>query len=306
MKILKITGFIVLILAIVVIAILGFRLLNGPEDAWICQNGQWVKRGNPSAPRPTAACGQATDGITSTSTWQAEIEVFTPQSGQIIKSPLTVAGQVRGNWFFEASFPIKLADNQGLEVAASYAQSIGNWMTEDFVPYSGELKFQVDATTTGQLILKNDNLSGLPQYDKEIMIPVLISPAPAFTVKAFFSNANLDPEFSCNRAFPVTRSTAKTEAVARAALEQLLSGPSELEKKLGFITSINAGVKIQKLTIENGTAKVDFDEAMEKGIGGSCRVSAIRAQITETLKQSPTVNNVIISVNGRTEDILQP
>jgi len=35
-------------------------------------------------------------------------------------------------------------------------------------------------------------------------------------------------------------------------------------------------------------------------------VTAIRAQITETLKQFPTVENVVISIDGRTEDILQP
>jgi len=35
-------------------------------------------------------------------------------------------------------------------------------------------------------------------------------------------------------------------------------------------------------------------------------VAAIRAQIRETLKQFPTVDEVIISIDGRTEDILQP
>jgi spore germination protein GerM len=65
-------------------------------------------------------------------------------------------------------------------------------------------------------------------------------------------------------------------------------------------------VRIQSLTIENGVAKVDFDEQLEFQVGGSCRVVAIRVQIIETLKQFPTVNSVIISINGRTEYILQP
>ena len=34
--------------------------------------------------------------------------------------------------------------------------------------------------------------------------------------------------------------------------------------------------------------------------------AAIRVQITETLEQFPTVDSVIISIDGRTEDILQP
>ena len=74
----------------------------------------------------------------------------------------------------------------------------------------------------------------------------------------------------------------------------------------GFVSNINLGTRVQKLTIENGVVKVDFDEQLEFQVGGSCRVAAIRAQITETLKQFPTVDSVIISINGRTEDILQP
>jgi len=125
-------------------------------------------------------------------------------------------------------------------------------------------------------------------------------------VKVYFNNNKLDPEFSCNKVFPVEREITKTQAVARAALEELLKGSSEKEKVEGFFTSINPGVKIQSLVIENGTVKVDFDEQLEFQVGGSCRVAAIRAQITQTLKQFPTVNSVIISIDGRTEDILQP
>ena len=125
-------------------------------------------------------------------------------------------------------------------------------------------------------------------------------------VEVFFNNDRLDPEFSCNKVFPVEREIPKTQAVARAALEELLKGSTEVEKEQGFFTSINPGVKIQKLVIEEGIAKVEFDEQLEFQVGGSCRVAAIRAQITQTLKQFPTVQSVIISIDGRTEDILQP
>jgi len=126
------------------------------------------------------------------------------------------------------------------------------------------------------------------------------------TIRVFFNNSKFDPEFSCNKVSPVERKVPKTKAIARAALEELLKGPTNPEKEAGFFTSINPGVKIQKLTIENGVAKVDFDEQLEFQVGGSCRVAAIRAQITETLKQFPSVTSIIISIDGRTEDILQP
>lgn len=125
-------------------------------------------------------------------------------------------------------------------------------------------------------------------------------------VKVYFNNSKLDPEFSCNKVFPVDREIVKTKAVATAALEELLKGPTEDEKAQGFFTSINPGVKIQKLAIKNKTVSVDFDKQLEFQVGGSCRVLAIREQITKTLSQFPTVENVIISVDGRTEDILQP
>lgn len=37
------------------IVLLGARLLT-PEDTWLCQDGAWVKHGNPSSPMPTGSC----------------------------------------------------------------------------------------------------------------------------------------------------------------------------------------------------------------------------------------------------------
>ena len=142
---------------------------------------------------------------------------------------------------------------------------------------------------------------GVEEKSKELETEV-----ETIKVKAYFNNDKMDPEFSCNKVFPVERKIPKTQAVARAALEELLKGSTDDEKKQGFFTNINPDVKIQKLFIEDEIAKVDFDEQLEFQVGGSCRVAAIRAQITETLKQFPTVKDVIISIDGRAEDILQP
>ena len=98
----------------------------------------------------------------------------------------------------------------------------------------------------------------------------------------------------------------KTEAVARAALEELLKGPTDAEKSRGYFSSINPGVKIQSLVIDgSGIARADFSSELESP-GGSCRVTEIRSEINFTLKQFPVIKNVIISINGETETILQP
>lgn len=180
-------------------------------------------------------------------------------------------------------------------------------MTRDFVKFKAVLSYSVAGPGKGTLILEKDNPSGLPENADQLIVPVKYEVGvEAMTVKAYFNNSILDPEASCNKVYPVDRVVPKTQAVARAALTELLKGVTEGEKNAGFYTSINPGVKIQSLTIENGVAKVDFDETLERAVGGSCRVSAIRAEITQTLMQFPTVTSVVISINGRIEDILQP
>lgn len=41
---------------LVIIVVLGVRFFSGDEDTWLCQDGGWVKHGNPSAAKPTSVC----------------------------------------------------------------------------------------------------------------------------------------------------------------------------------------------------------------------------------------------------------
>lgn len=239
-----------------------------------------------------------------------DIKNLSVKSGQKITSPLVVEGQTR-LYFFEGSFPIQITDEAGNVLGQSYVQATEDWMTENFVPFKGQIEFISEKEQKGFLVLKKDNPSGLPENDKETKIPVVImppNPAETMKVKVYFNNSKMDPEASCNKVFPVERIIPKTESVATASLRELLKGPTDSEKNEGYFTSINEGVKIQSLMIgmDSGTAWAGFSEELEKGVGGSCRVSAIRAQITQTLMQFPTIKSVVISIDGRTEDILQP
>jgi hypothetical protein len=100
------------------------------------------------------------------------IRVDSPRPNQTVESPLLITGQARGNWFFEASFPVKLLDENGSELDAAIATAKEDWMTEDFVPFFVKLEFTVPKGKTGSLILKKDNPSGLPENDDELRIPV--------------------------------------------------------------------------------------------------------------------------------------
>lgn len=94
-----------------------------------------------------------------------------PRPNAVVSSPLTITGQARGNWYFEATFPIELYNESGDLIANSFATAKGEWMTEDFVPFEAILQFPKTAGK-GTLILKKDNPSGLPEYDDQLVIPV--------------------------------------------------------------------------------------------------------------------------------------
>lgn len=102
----------------------------------------------------------------------ARIHVTSPTSGTKIKSPLSIRGEARGTWYFEASFPIKLIDENGEVIAQTHAEAQGEWMTENFVPFLATLTFPATSTGSGLLILERDNPSDLPQNAAEVQIPV--------------------------------------------------------------------------------------------------------------------------------------
>ncbi len=103
-----------------------------------------------------------------------EIVPTLPLIGQRVTSPLVVEGRARGSWYFEASAPMMLVDWDGRILAEGYVQAQGDWMTEEFVPFQGIITFSVPDgfADRGALVLRADNPSGLPEYDRSVQIPV--------------------------------------------------------------------------------------------------------------------------------------
>ncbi len=104
---------------------------------------------------------------------ETPIVVNSPEKDSQISSPLTVTGQARGNWYFEASFPMILTDWDGRIIVQGQARAQSDWTTTDYVPFAGALTFDKSVYgTRGFLILKKDNPSGLPQNDASMEIPI--------------------------------------------------------------------------------------------------------------------------------------
>lgn len=232
----------------------------------------------------------------------SNIVVFSPQEGDEVGLPLKVQGKAR---VFEGTVNLRLKEKDGEVLVEDITMAKSPEMGQ-FGPFEKELLYSQPAKAEGILEVFQISAKDGSEIDK-VVIPIRFKTVESLTIKVFFSNSKEDPQgLYCDEVYQTQRRIPKTQAVARAALNELLKGPTITEQNQGFFTSLNPGVKIQSLTIENGVAKVDFDEQLEFRVGGSCRVFAIRAQIIETLKQFPTIDDVIISINGRTEDILQP
>jgi hypothetical protein len=136
--------------------------------------------------------------------------------------------------------------------------------------------------------------------------PIEPLPPPRIEVEVYFGNSVQDPEgLDCELVFPVRRQVA-TRAVARAAIEELLKGPTPEEERAGYFTSINPGSGVLGVDIQRGVAHVDFDAAFERDVAGACQVEAILAQVERTLFQFESVSAVRVTVEGRVSTALQP
>jgi len=247
---------------------------------------------------------------TATTTPAAEFEAIKidmPAPEEVVSSPVQFHGTARGTWYFEGSFPVQVLDAYGNILGTGIATANGEWMTEDFVPFSGSVGIMSPGTEDGEVVFKKDNPSGLPKNDAEVHIPVYFTaPSPSMKVLVYFGNSNYGSTENCTNVFPVVRNIPKSPEVGRRALEELLKGPTKEETSQGYFTNINEDVILQKLEIKKGIAYADFDEKLQTNVGGSCKIGGIREQITETLKQFSTISSVVISVDSFTEEILQP
>ena len=97
-----------------------------------------------------------------------------PFPDAVVGKEFSVIGKARGMWFFEASFPIELLDKNGKVIAHSFAQAQGEWMTEEFVPFRGDIKAPDSYIGPATLVLKKDNASGLPEHDASISLPITV------------------------------------------------------------------------------------------------------------------------------------
>lgn len=179
-----------------VLVVIGFVLLvsqkDEPEDdtitctddAMLCPDGSWVGRTGPNCefvcPEPPKIPLDIQAHIDSKADL---VSLASPLPNAVIASPLTISGEARGYWFFEADFPVALTDWNGDIIAEVPAVAGSEWMSEAFVPFMATMEFESPYTAgdpdfmkNGFLILQKDNPTGLPEHDDALEIPVRFAP----------------------------------------------------------------------------------------------------------------------------------
>lgn len=103
------------------------------------------------------------------------ISVFLPFPGAVVGKTFTVTGEARGYWFFEGSFPLSLTQPDGTVLFSGIATAEGEWMTEEFVPFSADITVN-DQSYIGPatLTLSRDNPSGMPEHDAYMSFDIVV------------------------------------------------------------------------------------------------------------------------------------
>ena len=242
------------------------------------------------------------------------IVVNFPLPNSTVTNPMTISGEARGGWYFEAQFPVKIYDANGKLLGDTAATAEGEWMTENYVPFKAAINFTAPSTETGVLVLEKDNPSGLPEHANELSIPVRFAAqenvsAVGTKVKLYFYDPKLDQgpggaQCSRNGLVAVFRVIPKTSTPLTDTIKLLLRGAlTQGEKDRGITTEFPLrGVTLEKATITNGIATLTFSDPENRTGGGSCRVGILWFQIEATAKQFPSVQ----SVRFMPEELFQP
>ncbi|MFH1314991.1 MAG: Gmad2 immunoglobulin-like domain-containing protein [Candidatus Uhrbacteria bacterium] len=237
------------------------------------------------------------------------IRITSPQPGETINSPLSISGVARGSWFFEASFPIRLYDQNGQELGVALAQAQDDWMTSEFVPFVATLSFSPSTTDTGELVFQKDNPSGLPEFDDQRRVPIVFDRQQP-EIKLYYYHPELDYDDQKNLLcseqglVAVSRSIPASPTPIQDAIRLLLLGElTDAEINQGITTEFPLqGFELQGANLVDGQLTLEFSDPLNQTSGGSCRVNILWKQIEATALQFSDVS----AVNYIPEELFQP
>lgn len=106
---------------------------------------------------------------TATSTPPDFVNLENPVRGAVVASPLTVRGDVLGEGYSDEDISIRLETSSG-DVLAEVPVTLGEWLSQETIPFEVSLVFGATTATSGNLVLGN-----LQTNLKKMSIPVLFT-----------------------------------------------------------------------------------------------------------------------------------
>lgn len=146
---------IAIVLAIIIVILLGLIIFLKPTQA-------------PTVPVGTNA--SSSQGVTS---YDGTITITMPGAEDtLITSPVGIEGTATGNWFNEATFPVRVLDGDGTMLGRGTAQALGDWMTSSSVAFSANIAFTAPKYATGTILFMSDDPSGNPLNEHQFGLEV--------------------------------------------------------------------------------------------------------------------------------------
>jgi len=212
------------------------------------------------------------------------LQLITPEESAKIISPLVVSGFARAGEQLE--WQIENSSEQELSSGSIFISGdTGNFTPlrlEIFLPAIKEQDFFVIFTFGNE--------------KKKISLRLLSTQLTH--IQTFYSSPDLSSG-ECGLVFPISREISQTSAVARAAIVELLAGPTVEEQENGYQTILPVGVWLKSLTVLQGVATLDLIDSKHGLQPGSCDYLTAMAQVNETLMSIEGIEKVQLSINGQ-------
>jgi len=133
---------------------------------------------------------------------------------------------------------------------------------------------------------------------------------PKVKVIVYLGNTQKNPNSAdCSLAYPVEREIDKKyDSNMINTMLGLLEPLSAAEKEQGFVSTVPSGTILKYLKLDDsGAMSVNLSGTISQA-AGSCAVTAIKAQIKDTIMQFAAVKSVVICIDGNCDEsrILQP
>ena len=214
---------------------------------------------------------------------------------------------------FPIAFRASLGGEEALVFEAPNGYCDGPSCGAPFVAYSAKHKDSfynlvfygdTELTVIEKLILSSFKFISSQPIPTEIEVAKNMK-GETSSIKVYFSTLKDNEGFlDCGKTEGVTMLIPKTKALAEAALKQLFLGPTEEERAEGhkeFWINKELSHNLKRVFIKNNTAYLDWKD-FRQTIGNastSCGSQSFYAPIDATLKQFPSISNIVHAIDGK-------